>query len=87
MGDTLANFHLLGTTPSESDWLNNLHKEGAISLASSFNNLPGIPSGPPALFGSKFLSTAATSSSDSSISDNTSTEVSEGVEIELGGSI
>ena len=38
-------------------------------MCNSFNNLYGIPSGPLALFGSKLLNTAATSSSNSSISE------------------
>ena len=41
--------------------MNKLHKEGASSLAHFFRTRAGIPSGPRALFTSRFLSKSATS--------------------------
>ena len=68
-----ANFCLVGTTTRERERLNKL-QEGAISCATSFNNLHGIPSGPLALFGSKLLNKSFIT-------------ISEEVGMEAGGSI
>ena len=65
MGVILACFHLVGTTRSERDILNNLVNEGVITSASSDNSLLGMPSGsgPHTLLGSKLRSTSTTSKS------------------------
>ena len=43
------NVSKFGTIPTRKDLLNSFANDELISLAHSFNNLPGIPSGPLAL--------------------------------------
>ena len=50
MGTILAFFQLFGTTPVSKDVWNRIVKVSLSSFAHSFKSLPGMSSGPVALF-------------------------------------
>ena len=69
-GVIFAFFQSLGTVASTSDMLNKRHRLGDIAAAVHLSSLEGIPSGPLALFGSRFESSSHTSVTFISISHN-----------------